>query len=111
MLNKRITKTLIAILLVTSSGCNAPQLKNQVRRAWSTQFNKCFCQWYNLNEVRKVTDFEPCDEFYSSNFPNLPVQDNPEYCDDLVGFSAPIWAKQVTPWGKEVRRWGEDTCK
>ena len=111
MLKKKITKTLILIVLVTFSACNAPQIKNQVRKVWSTQFNTCYCQWYNLNEIKKVTDFKPCDEFYLDNFPDLPTQDNPEYCDDLVGFSAPIWAKKITPWGKEVRRYGADTCK
>jgi hypothetical protein len=108
MLKKTTTSALILLALATFSACKGPQIKNQVRRVWSVQFDTCYCQWYNLNEVRKVTDFVPCADFYALNFPDLPPQ---EYCDDLVGFSAPIWAKQITPWGKEVLRWGKDTCK
>ena len=105
------TKTLILGILATFSACQAPKIEPQVRRVWSANFNTCYCQYYNLSTVEKLTDLKPCEDFYNVYFPDLPVLDNPDYCDDLVGFNASTWAKAITPWGKELMRWGEDTCK
>jgi hypothetical protein len=103
-------KAIILLLLVLYSCNTAPLIKNQVRKVWSVKFNTCYCQWYNLNEIKHKTDLVSCEIFYEANFPDLPTQDNAEYCDDLVGFSAPIWAKRITPWGKELLRYAVDAC-
>ena len=107
-LKKKAISILILVLLV---GCKAPQIDNQIRRVYSIDFNGCFCQWYNLNEVRPVTDLQSCSSFYELNFPDIPPRSELEYCNDLVGFDARIWAERITPWGKELRRFGEDACK
>jgi hypothetical protein len=91
-------------------------------------FNGCFCQWYNLNEFKKITELKLCENFFQENactgdeekdkpdcfkvcseenkdhycydqsMPNI------EYCDDLIGYSAKNWAISITPKGRELRR-------
>lgn len=100
--------TLILLLLVA---CRVPQIDRQIRRVYSTTFNVCLCQWYDLNKVKNLTEAKPCEDFFSQHFPDIPIQSNLEYCNDLVGFNAEAWAKDITPWGREVRRYGEDSCK
>lgn len=110
-LKKKATKTSILLILVAFSSCKAPTIKNQIRRVYSIDFNACFCQWYNLNEARPVTELLRCDDFYELNFPDINLKPELEYCNDLVGFNAQIWAERITPWANELRRYGEDTCK
>jgi hypothetical protein len=104
-------KTISTIILIILVGCKAPRIKNQVRRIWSTHFNVCTCQWYNPNEVEPIAKPVLCEDFFLANFPDLPTLDNPQYCDDLVGFNGETWAKKLTPWGKELKSWAKDTCK
>lgn len=110
-LKKTTISTLIALLLALSSCKSAPKIEKQVRRIYSINFNICLCQWYDLNKIKNLTEAEPCEDFFSKNFPDIPLQSNLEYCNDLVGFNAEDWALNITPWGRELRRWAEDTCK
>lgn len=92
-MKKTIALTLVAFSLVA---CKAPQIRPQIRVLWSSVFNQCYCQDYDLNEMNALNDFKACDF---------------SYCDDLVGFQADAWAKDITPWGRAVIRYGEDSCK
>lgn len=94
-----------------SCACKPPKIDTQIRRVYSLKFDTCYCQFYELNNVEALTELETCEDFFFKNFPDLPTLPNIEYCDDLVGYSAKAWAKDITPWAKEVRRWGEDNCK
>jgi hypothetical protein len=60
----KATKLLIPILLVIFNGCKAPQIKLKPRRVWSFNFNKCFCQWYDLNKIEKKTNLVDCNKFF-----------------------------------------------
>lgn len=86
-------RLLILALLVA---CKAPSIKPQLRRVWSFQFEKCFCQMYDLNNIEPLENLQECPDIF---------------CDDLVGFSAETWAKEITPWGRELKAYGEDECK
>lgn len=77
------------------SACKAPSIKPQLRAVWSFSFNQCYCQMYDLNNIK------PLEELYACDF---------SYCDDLVGFSFESWSKDITPWAKELSKWGEDSC-
>lgn len=120
MLKKKdVKKTIISILATFSltacatltTGCKAPSFDQVVRRAWSFEFQECRCQWYDLNNQTKVSDFITCEEFRQTYFPDKPQLPNYAYCDDLVGFNAKLWATHLTPKGKEIRRWAEDECE
>jgi len=67
-----------------------------VRRVYSIEFQKCYCQFYDLNKMHPMNDLEECEI---------------NYCDDLVGFSANDWAADITPWANEMHRWVEDNCR
>lgn len=106
---KMVMKTIILTILVAFSSCkSAPTIPNQVRRLWSTKFNTCYCQWYSLVEVKNITKYVPCEEFYEKNFPDIPPRTNYEHCRNLTGFPASIWAKKITPWGIKLKQYLED---
>lgn len=108
----KATKTLILVILVAFSGCkSAPTIERQIRRIWSLNFNTCYCQFYDLNTVKNLTPAIRCENFFLEYFPDSPTLDNPEYCNDLVGYSAKDTAENITPWARELRRYGLDTCK
>lgn len=119
---------LLVLLLV--SGCNCLKIKNDVRRAWSFQFNECRCQWYSFKNIKPLTKYIPCEDFFAQFRDNVDViksceresyrKKNPEfcfvlpnkqYCDGLSGFSPKAWAKNITPRAKESKRCFEDTCQ
>lgn len=100
----KITSLIIVILL---AGCRAPQFKTPaVRRIWSVQFDTCYCQPYDINNIKPLADVVPCDEYFKTD-----ISTNQEYCDDLVGFSAQVWAEDITPIGKALKRWSANNCE
>ena len=51
------------------------------------------------------------DAKYIKKYPErCAVLPNDQYCEDLVGFNAESWGKNITPHGKESKRCFEDTC-
>jgi len=110
-LKEKVTSLIILIILATLNACKAPSIKNQVRRVYSLKFASCYCQYYDLNKVKKASNLIRCEDFYRVNYPDLPALSNKEYCDDLIGFSLEAWASKITPWGREVMRYGGDACK
>jgi hypothetical protein len=98
-------------LLFLISSCNCFKIKNDIRRVWSLKFNECRCQWYSFRNASKIDDLKPCEDFFSENFPDSPQLPNHDYCDDLVGFSARSWAKNITPHARETIACVEDDTK
>ena len=125
---KTTLKIICAICLTFNFiSCQAPQFKKEVRRVYSLTFHGCFCQWYDLNKVEKITKLKPCEVFFEEyactgqdtdkpdclkpcddgnedNYCYDPSMTNIKYCDDLTGFSKRSWAVSITPKGKELRR-------
>lgn len=118
---------LTGIMLVLSS-CNCLTIKNDVRRIWSTKFNQCRCQWYSFENIKALGKPVPCEDFFAqfrddesvikscrkesyakANPEFCNILPNGQYCDDLVGFSAKAWTKNITPHAKESKRCFEDS--
>ena len=122
----KTTLILIGILFLVSS-CKCFKIKNDIRRVWSFKFNECRCQTYSLKKVRALTKLVPCEDYFQAtrekykrkcrkekyqqkNPERCFVLPNEDYCDDLIGFSAKSWAKNLTPRGRESKACYEDTC-
>lgn len=73
-----------------------PKFEVYERRAWSFQFNQCFCQSYDLNSATPISEMKECAL---------------SKCDDIVGFAAKDWAEGITPKAKEILRYGKDNCE
>lgn len=94
-----------------SCACDPPpNIHRQVRKTWSVHFQSCVCQFYDLNRYKYLGDSVLCEDFYEKNFPKEfnPNKPNEEYCDDLTGFDAGAWTKDITPWGHELYNWIKD---
>ena len=66
-----------------------------MRIVWSFNFNKCYCQLYDLNRLEPLEKLKECEI---------------EYCDDLIGFTPEAWGKKITPWGRELYRFSRANC-
>lgn len=120
---------MITGILFLISSCRCMKVKDDVRRVWSVKFHECRCQSYSAKELRPISKLIPCEDYFeevrtkrkirrkcrkkvfANNNPELCYQlPNEQYCDDLVGFSAKSWAKNITPKGRETKACYEDSC-
>lgn len=69
----------------------------------SFHFSRCRCRCFNLNTFSQVDDSKCGDDFESGNFPL-------EKCEDISGFLADDWAKEVRPKIKAINRVRRDYC-
>ena len=85
---------LLIILILTA--CKSPVISYKERCAVSFTFDKCRCVQYDIMSAQAIG------EGYDK-----PLR----YCDDIVGFHAQDWAKEITPWAKKSIRYYNNTCK
>jgi len=81
-----MTKTLMLTLLLTSSCVTRPHISNKERCSVSFKFKKCICYEYSLMAAKRVG---PATRY--------PLQ----ACEDITGFHAEDWAKDISPWAHE----------
>ena len=63
-----------------------PRIKDKERCTASFKFNLCVCAPYSLMRAKR-----------SGRELIHPI----EYCDDITGFHAEAWKKDITPWARE----------
>lgn len=85
---------ILIILILTA--CKSPVIKSKERCAVSFTFDKCRCINYDIMNAQSIG------EGY-----DMPLS----YCDDIVGFHAQDWAKDITPWAKKSIRFYQTQCK
>lgn len=89
--------SLLIMTLLIMSSCqiwqDRPHIAPVERCSVSFQFEKCRCVQYDIYNAK--TEGEGYDK---------PL----EYCEDIVGFKAEDWLKDISPWAKENIRMYDD---
>jgi len=82
-------------MIFSLSCCTVPEMPTVERCTTVIEFDKCRCHLYDINRLERISSA------YDKSM---------DYCDNLTGFHAEDWAKEITPKGKYMIKWAKQHC-